>query len=123
MFAEHGYKAVSLRSILRECGANIAAAHYHFGSKQRLLEAIFVRRCAVMNGERLRLLHARAREEGPDGRDEVGGGQPRPGPQSQVDGGARIRHDHLAPVGGEHCAGAAAGAMPPPLRPPYTYLT
>ena len=31
--AEHGYKAVSLRSILRECGANIAAAHYHFGSK------------------------------------------------------------------------------------------
>ena len=51
MFAEHGYKAVSLRSILRECGANIAAAHYHFGSKQQILEAIFVRRCAIMNGE------------------------------------------------------------------------
>ncbi|MGN6573955.1 MAG: TetR/AcrR family transcriptional regulator [Pseudolabrys sp.] len=58
MFAEHGYKAVSLRSILRECGANIAAAHYHFGSKQQILEAIFVRRCAVMSGERLRLLAA-----------------------------------------------------------------
>jgi len=58
MFAEHGYKAVSLRSILRECGANIAAAHYHFGSKQQILEAIFVRRCAIMNGERLRLLAA-----------------------------------------------------------------
>jgi AcrR family transcriptional regulator len=58
MFAEHGYKAVSLRSILRACGANTAAAHYHFGSKQQLLEAIFVRRCAVMNGERLRLLGA-----------------------------------------------------------------
>ena len=58
MFAEHGYKAVSLRSILRECGANIAAAHYHFGSKQQVLEAIFVRRCALMNGERHRLLAA-----------------------------------------------------------------
>jgi AcrR family transcriptional regulator len=58
MFAEHGYRAVSLRSILRECGANIAAAHYHFGSKQQILEAIFVRRCAIMNGERLRLLAA-----------------------------------------------------------------
>lgn len=58
MFAEHGYKAVSLRSILRECGANIAAAHYHFGSKQQILEAIFARRCALMNGERLRLLAA-----------------------------------------------------------------
>ena len=56
MFAEHGYKAVSLRSILRECGANIAAAHYHFGSKHELLEAIFARRCAGMNAERLRLL-------------------------------------------------------------------
>jgi AcrR family transcriptional regulator len=58
MFAEHGYKAVSLRSILRACGANIAAAHYHFGSKQQLLEAIFARRCVVMNSERLRLLGA-----------------------------------------------------------------
>jgi len=64
MFAEHGYKAVSLRSILRECGANIAAAHYHFGSKQQLLEAIFVRRCAEMNGERLRLLAACKDEPG-----------------------------------------------------------
>lgn len=58
MFAEQGYKAVSLRSVLRECGANIAAAHYHFGSKEQLLEAIFARRCAVMNAERVRLLAA-----------------------------------------------------------------
>jgi AcrR family transcriptional regulator len=58
MFAEHGFKAVSLRSVLRACGVNAAAAHYHFGSKQKLLEAIFDRRCAVMNSERLRLLNA-----------------------------------------------------------------
>ncbi|MFA6267336.1 MAG: TetR/AcrR family transcriptional regulator [Pseudolabrys sp.] len=58
LFAENGYKAVSLRSILRECGANTAAAHYHFGSKQELLEAIFERRCALMNATRLELLAA-----------------------------------------------------------------
>ena len=58
MFAEHGYRAVSLRSILRACGANVAAVHYHFGSKQQLLEAIFERRCQVMRAERLRLLEA-----------------------------------------------------------------
>jgi AcrR family transcriptional regulator len=64
LFAEHGYKAVSLRSILRQCGANIAAAHYHFGSKQQILESIFQRRCGVMNGERLRLLAACRAEPG-----------------------------------------------------------
>lgn len=58
LFAEHGYKAVSLRSILRECGANTAAAHYHFGSKQELLEAIFERHSAGMNAARLELLAA-----------------------------------------------------------------
>jgi AcrR family transcriptional regulator len=64
MFAEHGYKAVSMRSILRECGANIAAAHYHFGSKQQVLETIFTRRCAVMSAERLSLLDACKTEAG-----------------------------------------------------------
>lgn len=58
LFAEQGYKAVSIRSILRECGANIAAAHYHFGSKQELLEAIFERHSAGMNATRLELLAA-----------------------------------------------------------------
>jgi AcrR family transcriptional regulator len=40
MFAEAGYRAVSLRSITRACGVNIAAVHYHFGSKEVLLEQI-----------------------------------------------------------------------------------
>jgi AcrR family transcriptional regulator len=67
LFAEHGYKAVSLRSILRECGANTAAAHYHFGSKQELLEAIFERHSASMNAARLELLAAsKARPNSPD---------------------------------------------------------
>ena len=45
MFADQGYHAVSLRSMTREAGVNMAAIHYHFGSKQALLEQIFERRC------------------------------------------------------------------------------
>ena len=56
MFAEQGYWGVSLRSITRASGVNIAAIHYHFGSKQELLERIFEKRCGPMNNERLRLL-------------------------------------------------------------------
>ncbi|SED12069.1 transcriptional regulator, TetR family [Rhizobiales bacterium GAS191] len=58
LFAEQGYRAVSLRSITRACGANIAAVHYHFGSKEVVLERIFEMRCSTMNGERLRMLDA-----------------------------------------------------------------
>lgn len=58
MFADHGYRGVSLRSITRASGVNIAAIHYHFGSKQVLLEQIFAKRCAAINNERFRLLEA-----------------------------------------------------------------
>ena len=47
---------MSLRSITRASGVNIAAIHYHFGSKQELLERIFEKRCGPMNAERMRLL-------------------------------------------------------------------
>ena len=56
MFAQEGYQAVSLRAITRRCEVNPAAIHYHFGSKQAMLEEIFHRRCGPMNDERLRLL-------------------------------------------------------------------
>lgn len=66
MFAEVGYRAVSLRSITRESGVNLAAIHYHFGPKEALLEAIFAKRCGPMNARRLELLtRCRERPEGP----------------------------------------------------------
>lgn len=58
MFSEQGYHAVSLRSIMRACGANIAAVHYHFGSKEAVLERIFEMRCATINSARAELLDA-----------------------------------------------------------------
>lgn len=44
MMAEHGIKGVSLRSILSRAEANSAALHYHFGSREGLIEAILARR-------------------------------------------------------------------------------
>ena len=64
MFSEEGYRAVSLRSITRRCEANIAAVHYHFGSKEILLDRIFEQRSAAINDERLRLLAACRRAKG-----------------------------------------------------------
>jgi AcrR family transcriptional regulator len=64
MFAEQGYRAVSVRSITRACDANIAAVHYHFGSKQVLLEEIFARRSGAINAARLALLARCAQQPG-----------------------------------------------------------
>lgn len=44
LMAEHGIKGVSLRSILAAAGANSAALHYHFSSREGLIEAILARR-------------------------------------------------------------------------------
>jgi AcrR family transcriptional regulator len=41
LFAEHGFKGVSVRDISAAAGVNLAAVSYHFGSKQGLYETIF----------------------------------------------------------------------------------
>ncbi|HEX7097201.1 MAG TPA: TetR/AcrR family transcriptional regulator [Acidimicrobiales bacterium] len=48
LFAERGIEAVSLRDITNACGANSAAIHYHFGSKDQLLRAILEHRAAEL---------------------------------------------------------------------------
>ena len=41
LFALTGIGGTSLRAITSEAGANLASIHYHFGSKEALLEARF----------------------------------------------------------------------------------
>jgi AcrR family transcriptional regulator len=64
LFAERGYSSVSTRQIADEAQANVAAAHYHFGSKEALLEAVFKRRLDGLNAERERLLQQCMRDSG-----------------------------------------------------------
>jgi AcrR family transcriptional regulator len=59
LFALHGIDGVSLRQISAEAGsANNSAVHYHFGSKEGLIAAIFRHRLPQLISER-RLLAAR----------------------------------------------------------------
>jgi AcrR family transcriptional regulator len=52
LIGERGVDAVSLRAINAEAGSNVAAAHYHFGSKAALVRAVLDRRMAVLAEER-----------------------------------------------------------------------
>ncbi len=56
MFMQHGYDGTSMRTVTGEAGVNLAAANYHFGSKEALMQAVLRRRLDVINRERLRLL-------------------------------------------------------------------
>lgn len=55
LFGERGIDAVSLREITTAAGVNSAAAHYHFGSKEAVLEALFALRARPI-AERRELL-------------------------------------------------------------------
>ena len=62
LFAQKGFDAVSLRNIVEAAKVNLAAVHYHFGSKQALLHAVVSRRLRPVNEERLSMLaEARAK--------------------------------------------------------------
>jgi AcrR family transcriptional regulator len=58
LFMEHGFEATSLRLITTAAGVNLAAANYHFGSKEELFQAVFTRRLDPMNNDRMALLAA-----------------------------------------------------------------
>ncbi len=56
LFGKYGYSATSLRHIISEAGVNLASIHYHFGSKQDLLDQVILRKAGPMNERRLKLL-------------------------------------------------------------------
>jgi AcrR family transcriptional regulator len=58
LFAERGFYGVSIRDVTGAADVDVALVAYHFGNKQGLLEAVFLRRAADLNDERLARLDA-----------------------------------------------------------------
>ncbi len=56
LFAHRSFTAVSMREITSKAGVALAAANYHFGSKEDLFRAVFLRRARELNRERYELL-------------------------------------------------------------------
>ena len=64
LFATHGFAGTSLRSVTKEAGVNLAAVHYHFGTKEDLLRAVLSRIVIPVNRERLEMLEQVETEAG-----------------------------------------------------------
>ena len=58
LFGARGLEAPSIRSITAEAGVNVAAVHYHFGSRESLLREVLSRLLLPINQCRLEALDA-----------------------------------------------------------------
>ena len=67
LFARHGFAATSLRNVTGEADVNLAAVHYHFGSKEALIGAVFARRLGPLSEECLSRLADAESQAGPQG--------------------------------------------------------
>jgi len=66
-FAEHGFDGVTVRQVTRKAAVDVALAHYYFGTKKGLFDAVFLRRAAVINEARLRSMDEYQINPGPGG--------------------------------------------------------
>jgi AcrR family transcriptional regulator len=62
LFAGSGLEGVSLRGVAAAAGVNSAAVHYHFGSREALVEAVLLRRLEGVQRRREELLSGLGRE-------------------------------------------------------------
>jgi len=53
-FSRHGFHGVTIREVARSANVDPALVHYYFETKQGLFDAVFLRRAAVVNEERMR---------------------------------------------------------------------
>jgi AcrR family transcriptional regulator len=66
LFSLHGFHGVTVRAVAVECAVDSALVHYYFGTKQELFDAVFARRAAPINQDRLDAM-ARYEKEVGDG--------------------------------------------------------
>lgn len=57
LFAQSSYDAVSIRHITQKAGVKLALAHYHFGTKKELFDAVVKRRIGLLSQSRIQLLN------------------------------------------------------------------
>ena len=53
LFSANGFHGVTVRAVADECGVDSALVHYYFGTKQALFDAVFARRTALVNEDRM----------------------------------------------------------------------
>ncbi|MFU8847504.1 MAG: TetR/AcrR family transcriptional regulator [Opitutales bacterium] len=58
LFAEKGFRAMTLRDVTKAAHVNLAAVNYHFGSKTNLMRAVIEHRIEPINSARLEHLDA-----------------------------------------------------------------
>jgi AcrR family transcriptional regulator len=58
IFADKGFRAMTLRAVTNAAQVNLAAVNYHFGSKTNLMRAVIQHRMEPINAERLKRLNA-----------------------------------------------------------------
>jgi AcrR family transcriptional regulator len=58
LFSVRGFYGVTVRQITSDAGVDVALANYYFGKKKDLFAAVFERRAALLNEERLAALDA-----------------------------------------------------------------
>jgi len=64
LIGDQGFASTSVRHIVSDAGVNLAAIHYHFGSKQDLLDALIARKAGPVNEERMARLERVEAEAG-----------------------------------------------------------
>jgi AcrR family transcriptional regulator len=67
LFAHHGLDAVSVRDVARKAHVDTALVHYYFATKRGVFDAVFQRRAAILNKERIATMTAYEAAPGPGG--------------------------------------------------------
>lgn len=67
LFAKRGINPTSMRALTAAAEVNLAAVHYHFGSKEALLDAVVERRALPLNAARILELERHEHERGDAG--------------------------------------------------------